>query len=109
MIKTRRRFRLQRKDSTKCNKFGGHSSIGDEDYFRRSLSRLGDEISVAGIRSRTGFMEPAPIFAYTLLKPPIEAGTEGLIDVICTKVGPICLGVGPAGVGTSAHFDKRFS
>lgn len=33
----------------------------------------------------------------------------GLIDVIWTSPAPICRGVSPAGVGTSASFERRFS
>jgi hypothetical protein len=36
-------------------------------------------------------------------------GTIDRDDVICTNAAPICRRVGPAGVGTSTNFDKRFS
>jgi len=36
-------------------------------------------------------------------------GTIDRDDVIGTNAAPICRPVGPAGVGTSTNFDKRFS
>ena len=53
----------------------------------------------------------ALLFSAPLLRDSAggEAGTAGRTAVMCTNPAPICRGVGPAGVGTSDSFNKRFS